>query len=218
VTQVNRANGIGGIDATRHVPTFGMTIVARHTALILLLLMPACGGRERPSTNGGAAASDSTADVPAPSGADAGGSVSSRSPLRDPVQLKVSAEVGGQRATYNGLGECQHTSEASIYEVPASLWRASADAESGELRSVHLTLWQPKASREMQVSLTLTTAAGNVAIATVKGADLKGSAHGLVEPSGSGGTMRVEGKDADGRSVRVVVECARWTEPVAEGG
>jgi hypothetical protein len=30
--------------------------------------------------------------------------------------------------------------------------------------------------------------------------------------------MHVEGKDAEGRSVRLTVECGRWTEPVAEGG
>jgi hypothetical protein len=30
--------------------------------------------------------------------------------------------------------------------------------------------------------------------------------------------MRVEGKAADGASVRLTVDCERWTEPVAEGG
>jgi len=68
------------------------------------------------------------------------------------------------------------------------------------------------------VSPTVTTAGGTYAIATVKGSDRQGSGGARVEPSGAGGTMRVAGKAADWRGVRVVVECPRWTEPVAEGG
>ncbi|HUR95680.1 MAG TPA: hypothetical protein VMY76_13940 [Gemmatimonadales bacterium] len=187
-------------------------------AFALFLLGAACGGRERPSSGGDAAGSGSPADVPASRSAEARAPVATRSPIRDPVQVKVNADVDGSRGTYSGLGECQYTSEASIFQVPAALWRASVEAETGQLRSVNLTLWQPKGSDEMQVSLTLANTGGTYSIATVKGAELKGSGNGRVEPSGAGGTIRVEGKDADGHSIRVVLECARWTEPVAEGG
>jgi hypothetical protein len=134
------------------------------------------------------------------------------------VQLTVTAELDGARSTYSGLGECHHTTEASIYDAPASMWSAHADAGSGELRYVNLTLWQPKATGEIQVSLGLTAAGVTHEIATVKGADPKGTGTGRVEPSGAGGSMHVEGKDAEGRGVRLTVECDRWTEPVAEGG
>ena len=70
----------------------------------------------------------------------------------------------------------------------------------------------------MQVSLGLTAGGHTHQIATVKGADPRGTGNGRVEPSGAGGSLHVEGKDADGRDVRLTVECTRWTEPVAEGG
>ncbi|MDQ3137833.1 MAG: hypothetical protein M3Q93_09655 [Gemmatimonadota bacterium] len=196
-----------------------MTLAWRPT-LVALLLVAGCGGGDRPE----AGLPDSIAP---PSGA-AGGShdvesqdhtpASADRPLRDPVQLMVTAEVDGARSTYSGNGECQHTTAASIYEVPASMWRASADAASGELRHLSLTLWQPKGAEGIQVSLALATAGQSHEIATLQGADPRGSGTGRVMPSGPGGSMHVSGKDAEGRSVRLTVECARWTEPVAEGG
>jgi len=33
-----------------------------------------------------------------------------------------------------------------------------------------------------------------------------------------GGGLPVEGRDAKGRTLRVKVDCSRFTEPVAEGG
>jgi hypothetical protein len=41
---------------------------------------------------------------------------------------------------------------------------------------------------------------------------------GRVEPKGEGGTLIVDGRDANGRAVHLAVECSRFTEPVAEGG
>jgi hypothetical protein len=185
--------------------------------LTVTLFLAACGGGDRPQGGDPGAGGSSSGSPPSPSGGEASASAPTR-PLRDPVQLTVTAEVEGTRSTYSGLGECHHTTDASIYEVPASMWSAHADAESGDLRYVNLTLWQPKATGEMQVSLGLTAGGHTHEIATVKGADPKGSGGGRVEPSGEGGSMHVDGKDADGRSVRLTVECSRWTEPVAEGG
>jgi hypothetical protein len=196
-----------------------MTFV-RHSTLIAALLLAACGGRDRPPAAGAETEADASRPAPASTGADGSGaaSVTTGRPLRDPVQLTVTAETDGARSTYRGPGECHHTADASIYEAPASMWSANADAGSGELRHVNLTLWQPKATGEMQVSLGLTAGGVTYEIATVKGAELKGTGTGRVAPSGTGGSMQVEGKDAEGRSVRLTVECDRWTEPVAEGG
>jgi hypothetical protein len=190
----------------------------RHSTLTAALLLAACAGGDRPPA--GDAGAGAPGSAPAPSSADSSepASATAGRPLRDPVQLTVTAEVDGARSTYSGPGECHHTTQASIYDVPASMWSANADAGSGDLRYVNLTLWQPKATGEMQVSLGLTAGGVTHEIATVKGADPKGTGTGRVEPSGVGGSMHVEGKDAEGRSVRLTVECGRWTEPVAEGG
>jgi hypothetical protein len=194
--------------------------IFRHTTLTAALLLAACGGGDRPPAADAGTEAGAPESAPASSGADGSGPASATAgrPLRDPVQLTVTAEVDGARSTYRGLGECHHTTEASIYDVPASMWSANADAGSGDLRYVNLTLWQPKATGEMQVSLGLTAHGVTHEIATVKGADFKGTGTGRVEPIGAGGAMHVEGKDAEGRGVRLTVECGRWTEPVAEGG
>jgi hypothetical protein len=91
-------------------------------------------------------------------------------------------------------------------------------ADTGDLRDLNLTLWQPKGASEVQVSLALTLGGTTSGIATVKGAPIKGSGSGRAEAKGAGGALLVEGKDAAGARVRATVTCERWTEPVAEGG
>ena len=98
------------------------------------------------------------------------------------------------------------------------MWSSAIDTESGDLRYLNLTLWQPKAGGDVQVSLGVTLGETTHQIATVKGADTRGSGTGRVAPKGQGGTLTVEGSDAEGRPVRVVVDCTTFTEPVAEGG
>ena len=175
-----------------------------------LLLTIGCSGEHRPASGGG--------DSPPSAAPSPSASASSRSPLRDPVQLSVTAAAGGKTASFSGLGECHHTTDASIYDVPANMWSSSIDTESGDLRYLNLTLWQPKAGGDVQVSLGVTLGETTHQIATVKGADIRGSGTGRVAPKGQGGTLTVEGSDAEGRPVRVTVDCTTFTEPVAEGG
>jgi hypothetical protein len=138
--------------------------------------------------------------------------------LRDPVRVKVTANLGGTRATYEGMGECHYTADASIYEVPATQWSARAGDEAGALRALNLTLWQPKDAGELQVSLGLTVSGKSSNIATVAGAPIQGTATATATRRGAGGSFQVDGTDASGTSVQVMVDCERWTEPVAEGG
>lgn len=178
-----------------------------------LLLATACGGEHRPAQGGGDSTPSST-----PSAAPSPSASSPRAPLRDPVQLSVTAAAGGKTASFSGLGECHHTTDASVYDVPANMWSSAIDTESGDLRYLNLTLWQPKAGGDVQVSLGVTLGETTHQIATVKGADIRGSGTGRVAPKGQGGTLTVEGSDAEGRPVRVTVDCTTFTEPVAEGG
>jgi hypothetical protein len=185
------------------------------------LLLVACGGDRpaggapgssgvpAPAVNAPAASSAETPPSPAPRGG---------IPLRDPVQLTATADVDGNHYQFSGLGECQHTADASIYEVPASMWSARFSDEAGKFTYLNLTLWQPKAAPAVQVSLGLTGAGETSEIATVKGSQLRGSGTGRIEPKGEGGALIVEGRDANGQAVRLTVDCSRFTEPVAEGG
>ena len=178
----------------------------------------ACG-RERPPSShdrGPPAAGN-----PAPSasaGTEGRGAGSSVTALRDPVPLTASVEAGGATAGFKGLGECHHTTDASIYEVPAAMWTTTVDAKAESISYLNLTLWQPKSGGDLQLSLAVTVGGTTHQLATVKGAPIRGSGSATVEPRGSGGVLTVRGTDAEGRAVHVIVECSTFTEPVAEGG
>jgi hypothetical protein len=183
------------------------------------LLLAACGRGDRPSaaTSGSSTPAAGSAE-PAPPEAPVSATPSDRLPLRDPVQLSAAAEVDGAKYQFSGVGECQHTADASIYEVPASMWSARFSDEPGKLSYLNLTLWRPKAAPAVQVSLGLTGSGETSEIATVKGSPVRGSGAGRIEPKGEGGTLIVDGRDANGRAVHLTVDCSRFTEPVAEGG
>jgi hypothetical protein len=196
-------------------------MIASRSALTLsaCLLLAACSRGDRahagtPESNASAATS---AETP-PSRAPASPAAAAGPLLRDPVQLTATAEVDGDRYQFSGLGECQYTSDASIYEVPASMWSARFSDTAGTFRYLNLTLWQPKGAAAIQVSLGLTGAGKTSEIATVKGSQLRGSGIGRAEPNGEGGALIVDGRDASGHAVRLTVDCTRFTEPVAEGG
>jgi hypothetical protein len=134
------------------------------------------------------------------------------------VPLSATAEVDGHRYTFSGQGECQHTTDASIYEVPAALWSARF-TDAGSFSYLNLTLWQPKGSSGSQVSLALTVGDETAEIATVERGPKQGSATTAgVRAKDEGGTFAVEGRDAHGHPTTLTVECSRFTEPVAEGG
>jgi hypothetical protein len=185
----------------------------------LCLLLAACSRGDRPPAGAsGSSAQPAGSAAPAYPEAPASPAPSARLPLRDPVQLTATADVDGARYQFSGLGECQHTADASIYEVPASMWSTRFTDETGKFTYLNLTLWQSKAAPAVQISLGLTGAGETSEIATVKGSQVRGSGTGRIEPKGEGGALIVDGRDANGRAVHLTVDCTRFTEPVAEGG
>ena len=192
-------------------------------SLLTAGVVVACGGgaHDRDTSSspvGQAPAAEAPATGASPSGAREGSAAGGRPALRDPVPMSATAEVDGQRYTFSGQGECQHTTDASIYQVPAALWTARfTDGKS--FSYLNLTLWQPKGSTAFQVSLALTAGKETAEIATVEGGPKQGSATtARVTPTGGGGTFTIEGRDAHGHHTTLTVECTRFTEPVAEGG
>jgi hypothetical protein len=184
----------------------------------VLLLTLACGAEGRPERASAAGSADTTPPAPLVGPPSPGPSAASGTGLSDTVRLTAQVTVGGRVTSFAGMGECHHTADASIYEVPASQWSARVESDTGALRHLNLTLWQPRAQPEVQVSLAATVGQSAYQIATVKGGQLRGTARAVIEPSGQGGTLKVDGRDADGRSVALTVQCSRFTEPVAEGG
>jgi hypothetical protein len=135
------------------------------------------------------------------------------------VRLEITAEVRGKSYRAAGPGQCEHTIDASIYQVPAALWTARySGEETAGLERVNLTIWEPKAGGAAQVSLALRTGEQEHQIATVQGGQREGKGSAVVRQSGRAGTLTVEGESGEGIPVRVTVSCPSFTAPIAEGG
>ncbi|MBA3317015.1 MAG: hypothetical protein H0T50_02865 [Gemmatimonadales bacterium] len=133
--------------------------------------------------------------------------------------MKIAAKVAGRAYQSSGMGECASSGEASIYEVPATLWHATYDSDEGsEPRRLNLTVWRPKAGGADMVGLSVETGGTTHQIATVKGGEMAGSGAPGVRPAGKGGTLTVQGTDDHGDAIEISVECERFDEVVAEGG
>jgi hypothetical protein len=149
------------------------------------------------------------ADERAPSGATS---------ARGEVPLRIELSAGGDRAELTGMGRCTHAPQASIYGVPAALWRIQ-DSDAGEIRHATLTVWRPASGNAGdQFSLAISSRAREYRISTVKGGEIVGSGSITMHPSGAGARFEIVGTDADGRSVRATFQCERFAEHVAEGG
>jgi len=141
-----------------------------------------------------------------------------QAPGRETVPIEIVAVVAGRKTSIRGVGECNHTEDASIYEVPAMLWRAGYQGgDSAEIQDLNFTLWQPKTGGD-QFTIALRLGGETHQIATVKGGALAGSGSATVRREGPGGTFVVQGKDEKGVALQLTITCDRFTEPVAEGG
>ena len=192
----------------------------RRYLAIGILLATACRGGEQARTgraDSGRASAEAAGD-PSSAGLSASAPGAAGAGVRDPVRLTAAVEVDGDRHKFSGLGECQHTTEASIYQVPAAMWSTRFSTESGEFRHLSLTLWQPKAGGDTQISFAVGLGEDSYRIATVEGGETHGRGSARIERDGAAGTLHVDGEDANGRRIRLTVECPRFTEPVAEGG
>ena len=131
------------------------------------------------------------------------------------VPMKISGTVARFSYQTEGKGECASSTDASIYEVPATLWHATYQDETA---SLNLTIWRPKAGGSDMVGFELSSGMIPHRLSTVKGAELVGSGTPGVQVVGSGGTLSVKGVDDQGHPIEFSIQCARFDEVVAEGG
>lgn len=179
------------------------------------ILVAACsGGRnETRSAESGGSAGEPEGSPPPPAAP-----AQSQSFNRGTVPMKIVAKMAGKTYRSSGLGECASSADASIYEVPATLWHAMYEGDGSEPRRLNLTVWRPKAGGDDMVGLSLGIGETTHQIATVKGGPMAGSGAPGVQPAGNGGTLTVAGNDDHGDSIELSVECQRFDEVVAEGG
>ena len=191
----------------------------RASPLVMLggvLLIVACGNAPDSASGDAAATRDDNVATPATPATASGGGGSGA--LRDSTRVTIDATIGGRDIDAAGWGECHHTTNASIYDVPAAQWRASFPAGSGDLDHLNLTVWEPKAGGPSQVTLSIDAGGRSHAITTVTGGMQAGRGTATARRNGAAGVLTVEGEDSTGTALRVTVQCDRLTEPVAEGG
>lgn len=132
--------------------------------------------------------------------------------------VSVIAQVGAKSYTSRVPGTCKHAPMASIYDVPAALWRVQAEGPDGsEIKRLSLTLWRPKDGSADQVSVALESASGSNHI-EVNPRKPVGAATVQLKPVGPGGKFEVRGKDAKGTKVYLTIGCPTFSGVEAEGG
>ena len=133
--------------------------------------------------------------------------------------LTLSARIDGRTYKAMGPGSCKHTSDASIYDVPAALWMVEyGNSAGGDIKRLNLTLWKPKGGSADQVSLSLETGRSSHRINSGGKARSVGSGTVTVSRLGSGGRLNLKGKDAKGKKIELTVKCPAYAGVEAEGG
>jgi len=172
------------------------------------------GGEEArgPASSEPAAAGDGRkAAAPAPA--------QSMAASRGTVPLTITGRVARHAFETSGTGECATSAESSIYDVPATQWRAMFGGDDrSNLQHLNLTVWRPRSGAPDMVNLYLQSGEISHRIATVQGGELVGSGTAGVRAEARGGTLTVTGKDDHGHDIELSVRCDRFDEVVAEGG
>lgn len=138
---------------------------------------------------------------------------------RGTVPMKISGRIGRASFEERVTGECATHAASSIYDVPATQWRASfGGGDRSNIQHLNLTVWRPRSGAPEMVNLHLRSGEVGHRIATVKGGEIAGSGTAGVRSTGRGGILTVTGNDGDGRPIELTVECERFDEVVAEGG
>lgn len=132
------------------------------------------------------------------------------------TSVALSATVGGRKASASGPGRCARETKASLHDRPAALYLVDYSG-TGELSEVHLTLWR---FEDGSSQLRITADADRVShrISTLEGGKREGDGTATLQTVGAGGRILVQGRDAQGVSLEVTIECKSFQGIEAEGG
>jgi hypothetical protein len=188
---------------------------ARFLPLLGWTMAAACSGGGEEARGPASDAATSTRDeseaaaVPAGPGSSARGS----------VPMTISGQVARHRFETSVTGECATSAESSIYEVPATQWRAAfGGGDQSDVQHLNLTVWRPRSGAPDMATLYLQSGEITHRIATVQGGEIVGSGTAGASPGGRGGALTVAGKDDHGHELELTVRCERFDEVIAEGG
>jgi hypothetical protein len=137
-------------------------------------------------------------------------------PLLAALMIDVALTVGGVSYTAKAAGECNYSTESTIFEAPATMWAARQHEGN---RNLNFTLWRLKQGGDM---LTLFVTVGNKThrVNTVKvgsHADVRGSGQATFEKSGAGGIFTIEAIADTGAKISGRISCSGFVKPEDNG-
>jgi hypothetical protein len=124
--------------------------------------------------------------------------------------------VGGKSFDISGPGECTHTGDGSIYDVPAAIWSVRQSADN---RSLNVAVFRLKSGGDM---ITLIVSLGDKThrISTVKIAGsgaARGSGTVRVTAASAGGTFTIDATADTGARISGTIICSGFTGPEENG-
>ena len=128
------------------------------------------------------------------------------------VPLHVQLSVGGQRFDYRGLGACEWTRNAFVYELPAARWTVRHTEQN---RHVHLVLWRPHRRPGDLVAMTVRLGDRAHRVNTVRTKtriEALGSGQVTFVPRDEGGTFTVQATSDAGASIAGTITCGAFTQ------
>ena len=134
------------------------------------------------------------------------------------LPMNIDLQVGGEKYAFTGPGVCQSSTDASIYELAATMY---AVRQNGEGRSLNLTLWRPKTGAPDMMTLGVSLGARSYRVSTVKvgrQGDVRGSGRATFARTGEGGTFTLDATAEGGTRISGTITCERFAAIVAEGG
>jgi hypothetical protein len=140
-------------------------------------------------------------------------------PVTESSNVSIVARVGAKSYTATVPGSCEHEPSASIYDLPAALYRVDAQGADGSaIKQLSLTLWRPKDGSADQTSLSLEAGSTSSRIDVSPRTKGGGRATVQLKPSGDGGTFEIKGKDAKGAALSLTITCPSFAAVEAAGG
>ncbi len=136
------------------------------------------------------------------------------------ISVDVALTVGGVPYTAKAAGECNYSTESTIFEAPATMW--AARQHDGN-RNLNFTLWRLKKGGEQGGDmLTLFVTVGNKThrVNTVKvgsHADVRGLGQARFEKSGAGGIFTIDATADTGAKITGRTTCSGFSKPEDNG-
>lgn len=133
------------------------------------------------------------------------------------LMIDVALTVGGVSYTAKAAGECNYSTESTIFELPATMWAARQHEGT---RSVNFTLWRPKKSGSDMLTLFVTIGNKTHRVNTVKvgsHADVQGSGQATFEQRGAGGIFTIEAIADTDAKISGRITCSGFVKPEDNG-